>query len=113
MNKVENVKLYIKEKNVLAGISLKDEQCVEANNMAFHTAQNTINVIENRAQLARTIKQHLSSFVCAGQTHSANVYKVTASDRGRGAHEEKRTIDQTDGVYKREKKIVMVTMTTR
>ena len=111
MNKVENVKLYIKEKNVLAGISLKDEQCVEANNMAFHTAQNTINVIENRAQLARTIKQPLSSFVCAEQTHSANVYKVTASDRGRGALEEKTAIAHTDALYTREKNLVLCTFT--
>lgn len=111
MNKVKNVKLYIKEKNVLAGISLKDDQGTESNNMAFHTARNTINVIENRAQLARTIKQPLSSFVCAQQTHSANVYKVTAADRGRGALEEKTAIADTDALYTREKNLVLCTFT--
>lgn len=108
---MENIKLYVNEPNIVAGITLKDPKRPEANNMAFHTAKKATNVIENRSQLAKAIRRPLSSFVCAQQTHSANVYKVTEKDRGRGAFDEKTAIPQTDALYTNESQIVLCTFT--
>lgn len=108
---MENIKLYVNEQDILAGITLKDSKRPEANNMAFHTAEKAMNVIENRSYLAREIRQSLSSFVCAQQTHSANVYKVMETDKGRGALDEKTAIPHTDALYTKELGIVLCTFT--
>lgn len=108
---MENVKFYINKSNIVGGITLQNSNRPEANNMAFHVAEKATNVIENRSRLAREIRQSLSSFVCAQQTHSANVYKVTEVDCGRGSVDEKTAIPNTDALYTNERGIVLCTFT--
>lgn len=106
-----NIKFYINESNLVAGITLKDLTQPESNNMAFHTAEKATNVIENRSLLARQIRRSLRNFVCAEQTHSANIYKVKRADEGRGSVDAKTAIANTDALYTNEKDIVLCTFT--
>lgn len=105
------MKIYIDKASVLAGISLKQDKRPEFNNMAFHTAKDPSTVLQNRRLLAEAINQPLENFVCAEQTHSANLVEVTAADKGRGAKDEASAIPHTDALYTREKDLVLCSFT--
>lgn len=105
------MKLYIDQSSILTGISLKNKVHAEANNMAFHVSKNQENVVENRKRLATIINQPLDRFVCAQQTHSDRVYKVTEKDCGRGAKDEQNAVPRTDALYTTESNIVLCTFT--
>lgn len=105
------MKLYVNKPNVVAGITLKQTEYAESNNMALHVSEKREDVIENRLRLAHTLEQPLETFVCAEQTHSANVYKVTKQDRGRGTTNQQNAIPNTDALYTRESGIVLCTFT--
>lgn len=105
------VKLYIDESPILAGITLKNNDRFEQNNMALHVCENEVNVMKNRAELVKTIGYSLNHLVCAQQTHSANFYKVTKDDLGRGATSQQSAIPNTDALYTKEPNIVLCTFT--
>lgn len=105
------MKIYMNKPKVVAGITLKNRELPEKNNMAFHTATKVTNVVENRSRLAQEIEQPLEYFVCAEQTHSDHIYKVTKEDRGRGAKDEQSAIPNTDALYTTENDIVLSTFT--
>src|SRR5699024_2130718 len=83
------------------------ESKLEENNMALHSCNDEVNIIQNRKELAKEIGVSIGDFVCPTQTHSANFYKVTGADRGRGAMELKNAIPNTDALYTKEKNIVL------
>src|SRR5699024_12394686 len=93
------MKWYVKEDSLLAGMTLKNQNRAEYNNMAFHTAIERETVIENRKIVAEAIEQPLTSIVCAAQTHSANFYEVNSIDKARGAKEEHTATLNTDDLY--------------
>jgi|SRR5690554_2806641 len=106
-----NTKIYFNNENFIGGITLKNEEELEKNNMALHVCENPENVVKNREQLAQQLKMELQFFVCANQTHSANVYKVTSEDRGRGALSKDNAIPNTDALYTTESNITLCTFT--
>lgn len=104
-------KIYFNNDRFIAGITLKNENELEQNNMALHVCENEEDIIQNRKKLAAYIGCNLEQFVCANQTHSDNVYKVTAQDLGRGALSKDTAIPNTDALYTKEPNIVLCTFT--
>jgi len=104
-------KLYINNDHFIAGITLKNEVELEQHNMALHVCEKEEEIIQNRKKLAAYIGCDIRQFVCANQTHSDNVYKVTAQDRGRGALSKDTAIPNTDALYTTEPGIVLCTFT--
>lgn len=104
-------KIYLNNEKYSAGITLKDETQQEQNNMALHVCNSTEQVIENREKLASFLHYQLDDFVCANQTHSANFFKVTQQDKGRGAKSVHTAIQETDALYTYESNIVLSTFT--
>lgn len=102
---------YHNTKTLRAGFTTKDITQREHNNMALHVATNINDVIANRQQLAQQLALPLNHFVCANQTHSANVVKVTAQHKGLGAFTQQDAIADTDALYTRQKNIVLCTFT--
>ncbi|QBQ06613.1 peptidoglycan editing factor PgeF [Sporosarcina pasteurii] len=105
------IKKYSMNSNVLAGTTLKDKNQPEMNNMALHTCQQADVVLENRRQLAHVLDVPLSNFVCANQTHSANFYRVTNEDTGRGTQDLDTAIQDTDALYSYEPNILLCSFT--
>lgn len=104
-------KIYLNNEKYTAGITLKDETEHEQNNMALHVCNSIEQVIENRGKLASVLSCGLDNFVCANQTHSANFYRVTQQDRGRGATSANTAIQDTDALYTYDPNIVLSTFT--
>ena len=105
------MKIYLNNEKFVAGMTLKEEGAPEQNNTALHVANDLEDVIENRAKVARFLKVELDNFVCAHQTHSANFYKVTRADKGRGVLTQKTAIPNTDALYTFEPGIVLCSFT--
>ena len=99
--------LLINNEHVIAGTTVRNAQAPEQNNMALHICDDKNNIIKNRQQLAKRICCDVTDFVCAEQTHSANFYKVTSLDRGRGALTMETAIPNTDALYTYESGILL------
>lgn len=104
-------KIFLNNEKYTAGITLKDETEHEQNNMALHVCNSIEQVLENREKLATILGCSLDNFVCANQTHSANFYKVSQQDKGRGAKSANTAIKDTDALYTYEPNIVLSTFT--
>ena len=103
--------IFLNNEKFIAGMTVKDATSFEQNNMALHCCDNTTHILENRAQLAMQLQCSLSDFVCTNQTHSANFYKVTHADKGRGAINQETAIADTDALYTFESGIVLTSFT--
>lgn len=103
--------IYIDNEKFIAGTTLKDDTAPENNNMAFHACVDPDTVLENRKRLAASLRCNPEDFVCASQTHSANVHKVTLADKGRGAQVGATAIPDTDALYTLEPNIVLCSFT--
>lgn len=101
------MKYYMNFDHLIAGTTWKEPGAAELNNTALHVCEDAEAVIRNRKQLANEIGCSLADFVCAVQTHSANFYKVTEKDRGKGAFTMKDAIPDTDALYTYESGIVL------
>jgi len=106
-----NIKIYLDNDQFIAGTTLKDIKSFEQNNMALHVCENPLDIIENRQNLASSLKCGINDFVCANQTHSANVHQVTLEDKGRGAQDLKNAIENTDALYTLEPNTLLCTFT--
>lgn len=96
---------------MIVGTTLRDEAQAEANNMALHACVNREAIIENRNNLALKLNCAVTDFVCAHQTHSANVYKVTQADKGSGATQAHTAIPNVDALYTDQPNILLSTFT--
>lgn len=65
----------------LGGVS---EGCFSTMNLAFTKGDNKDHVMENYRRMARALNVDLSGMVLSHQTHTTNIKKVTAEDRGKG-----------------------------
>ena len=101
------IKTYVNNEQLIAGITLKDLNELEQNNMALHACEQRENIIQNREKLAAALQCELNHFVCTNQTHSANFYKVTFEDRGLGAKCKETAIADTDALYTYESNVVL------
>ncbi|BDH63717.1 laccase domain protein YlmD [Lysinibacillus sp. PLM2] len=106
-----NTKMYVNKENLLAGITLKDKKEFEFNNMALHICEEEEHIIQNRMKLANLLQCRVEDFVCANQTHSANVHKVTVEDKSRGALSLNNAIPNTDALYTYESNVLLCTFT--
>lgn len=103
---------YIRQDNeIVSGITLKDETEPEVYNLALHCCQEATAVLNNRRALADELGVELEQLICANQTHSANLYKVTKDDLGRGSTDADTAIPNTDALYTFEKDLVLCTFT--
>ncbi|MBQ0141130.1 MAG: peptidoglycan editing factor PgeF [Kurthia sp.] len=105
------IKFYEDNEYIRSGITLKDPTKPEENNMALHCCQDPEAILKNRQALADTLQTDLQHIVCANQTHSANVHKVTREDFGRGATSANDAIKDTDALYTFEKDVTLCTFT--
>lgn len=105
------MKMYINNKHIISGITLKNKTKLESNNMALHTCQNKEHVLLNRNELANSLHCDLNHFVMANQTHSANFHKVTAIDKGRGVYSALTAIENTDALYTYEQNLLLCSFT--
>lgn len=106
-----NIKLYMNDESIIAGMTMKDRSQAEENNMALHVCEFPHAVIENRKKLAARLQRNLDEFVFANQTHSDRFRKVTHTDRGSGAEQMETAIDDTDALYTYEPNIVLCSFT--
>lgn len=105
------IRYYLQSKKFTAGISLKNDQFAEENNLALHVCKEEEAILKNRHALTAQLQCRIEQLVCANQTHSANFYKVTADDAGRGATSLNDAIPNTDALYTFEKNIVLSSFT--
>ncbi|MFS0575756.1 peptidoglycan editing factor PgeF [Sporosarcina sp. 179-K 3D1 HS] len=105
------MKRYVDNDKFIAGMTLKDITEPEQHNMALHACENTNAVIENRKSLAVSLGCALEDLICANQTHSSNVQKVTLTDKGRGADRLDTAIPDTDSLYTLEPNLVLCSFT--
>ena len=91
--------IYVNNGQFIAGTTLKDELSPDQFNMGLHVTKAPQAVISNRIKLATSLNCSVSQLVCANQTHSANFYKVTQADWGRGATDLTTAIPDTDALY--------------
>ncbi|WP_102693470.1 peptidoglycan editing factor PgeF [Rummeliibacillus pycnus] len=103
--------IYLNNEKFIAGITLRDENELEQGNMALHTCINPDEVLENRKKLAVLIGCGLDQFVCANQTHSANIHKVSLADKGSGAESKDTAIPNTDALYTYEPNLLLCSFT--
>ena len=76
-------------------------------NMGFSRGEDRAPVAENYRILARALELDENAFVAAQQTHTTNVLKVTAKDKGCGVTKD-RTYHDIDGLMTNEKGINLV-----
>lgn len=106
-----SIKIYLDNDQLIAGTTLKDSNNPEQNNMALHVCEDPLNIIENRQKLSAALNCGIHDFVCANQTHSANVHQVTMEDKGRGAQTTEDAIANTDALYTFESNTLLCTFT--
>ncbi len=106
-----NTKIYLNQATHMVGMTLKDSNKLEENNMALHVCKEKTAVIENRKALAQSLDVELNDFVCANQTHSANFHEVKHEDAGKGACSLDDAIEDTDALYTYESNIVLCSFT--
>lgn len=102
-------KLYVNSAKLTAGITMKDADEFELNNMALHACGEPALILENRRKMADFLRMRLTDFVCANQTHSAHFYRVNAEDKGRGSTATETAVDDTDALYTYEPNILLCT----
>lgn len=105
------MKVYVNNPGIIAGLTLKNDQLPERNNMALHVCEDPLHVIKNREQLAKTLQTSLDHFVCAEQTHSQHYFEVQKEDRGKGATTLTKAIPETDALFTTERNIVLNVLT--
>ena len=105
------IRYYMQSEQLVAGISLKNVQLAEENNLALHVCKTEDAILQNRHLLLAQLKCDATQLVCANQTHSAHFHKVTAADAGRGATTLTDAIPNTDALYTFEKNIVLSSFT--
>jgi len=99
--------------NVFAGFSTKfgdsDMTKERALNLSYTVGDNAPTVRNNRQLLASWTPVPLEHWVFADQQHTNNIVEVTAADRGKGTRQQADAIARTDGMYTREKGLMLAT----
>lgn len=99
--------IYTDDSKFLAGITMKDKEAPEANNMALHACVDPAKIAKNRTSLAASVNSSINDLVCAQQTHSANFHRAETLDKGRGALDLASAIPDTDALYTYESGILL------
>ncbi|GGE66228.1 peptidoglycan editing factor PgeF [Priestia taiwanensis] len=76
-------------------------------NLGVHVNDKHEHVMMNRTKLGETLSYPIHKWVCAEQVHEATVAKVTTDDKGKGIYVYEEGIRGTDGIYTREKDVLL------
>lgn len=106
-----NRKTYIDNDSYTAGITIKDPQANDDNNLALHAGNKRKHSLANREALLSSLGYTLDELVCAKQTHSNHFRKVSHADGGKGARTMEDAIQDTDALYTRERGLVLGSFT--
>lgn len=83
---------------VYGAITLKDALKPDQNNMALHVCNDEKGVLANRKELEK-ITLPLTQWALPWQKHTANFYRVTQEDKGKGAFDKDTSIMNVDALY--------------
>lgn len=89
----------------LGGIS---EGIYASMNLSFTRGDNTEHVLENHRRIAGILGCDIEDMAASHQTHTTNIRRITAADRGKGISRE-RDYEDVDGMITNEPGIVLVT----
>lgn len=78
-------------------------------NLARHVGDDPEAVTENRRRFLQALEVEGESFVSLQQTHSSNVCRVNAEDRGKGLDSYDTAIADTDAMYTTDHRVFMAT----
>ncbi|KHF38105.1 peptidoglycan editing factor PgeF [Halalkalibacter okhensis] len=79
-------------------------------NLGYHVGDDSVTVKQNRLLLAKDLGIPLSRWVGTEQVHEATVRKITESEVGRGSESLESAIQMTDGIYTREKNVLLTSL---
>ncbi|GAF16465.1 LOW QUALITY PROTEIN: hypothetical protein JCM19046_907 [Bacillus sp. JCM 19046] len=79
-------------------------------NLGLHVDDSEADVVENRTRIANDSGFPLHAWVGSEQVHGANVLEVHSSDQGKGAMTLNSAIPGTDGLYTRERGILLTSL---
>ncbi len=103
MNKL----IYENNEKIFAATTMRNLSYPEGNNMALHVCLNPEDVLKNRQQLAQEINLPLDHWALPWQKHTANIYRITKEDLGKGSLDANTSILNTDAVYTTEANILI------
>lgn len=103
MNKL----IYENNDKIYAATTMRNLSYPEGNNMALHVCLNPEDVLKNRQQLAQEINLPLDHWALPWQKHTANIYRITKEDLGKGSLDANTSILNTDAVYTTEANILI------
>lgn len=96
---------------LVAGFSTKNggigTDCYASLNIGFHVGDKLETVQHNKRILSEKLSFPLSAWVGAEQTHQTHIHRVTSVDKGKGALEYESGLKATDGMYTKEKGILL------
>src|SRR5699024_12639627 len=95
----------------LTSITLKSTNLFDKGNLALHATENDKQIMKNREIFTEQLSLPLNALTIANQTHSDNFYKVTATDKARGATTMDNPIPNTHALYTDEPGILLGTLT--
>jgi polyphenol oxidase len=97
--------------NVIVGISTRrggvSKTPFTTLNLGLHVNDDQDDVLQNREKLGEDIGISLEDWVCADQVHDCKVQKVSCKDKGKGVYDYSTTISCTDGLYTKEKGVLL------
>ncbi len=93
--------------DIYAGTTLRDNACPQNNNMSLKNSNDPEAVVANRKALMKELNFDLDHCVFAHQTHSNHIQKITKDDLGKGAYHDEDAISDCDGLYTRERNILL------
>ncbi|MFB5660643.1 peptidoglycan editing factor PgeF [Alteribacillus sp. HJP-4] len=79
-------------------------------NTAFHVEDDSAAVLKNRQLTANRIGFPLENWAAARQVHGASIWKAGSADRGRGAMDLESAGADADGIYTREKNVLLTSV---
>ncbi|OLO40983.1 hypothetical protein BTR23_04880 [Alkalihalophilus pseudofirmus] len=79
-------------------------------NVGLHVADDDTIVLKNREHVARKLNIPIEQWVVGEQVHDAKINKVMRNDVGKGGQSQKTAIKGVDGLYTREKNILLVSL---
>ena len=92
---------------IYAGTSLRDESRKEDYAMALHGLEIDEAILDNRNALMKELNHSLERCVFPHEVHGTHIHKVTAKDLGKGAFQKNNAIAECDGLYTKEKNILL------
>lgn len=100
--------------NVIAGFTTrfggKSKTPYHSNNFGFHVEDNTADVLTNRHLLAKQLNIPLDQWVMGDQVHHNHVETITKRHTGKGATSKENAMENTDGLFTKEKNILCTAM---